>query len=44
MFIHVETAPGFDWRKRGARLHPWKHVPPVVFKAACEELDSIIAL
>ena len=34
----------FDWRTRGARPHPWKQAPPVVFQAACEELNSIISL
>lgn len=43
-YVLAHQPKSFDWRKRGARLHPWKHVPPVVFKAACEELDSIIAL
>jgi mRNA interferase MazF len=34
----------FDWRARGAKPHPWKTVPDLVFSAACEQLNQIIAI
>jgi mRNA interferase MazF len=34
----------FDWRVRGAKPHPWKQVPPMVFESACETLNQIIAI
>lgn len=34
----------FNWRARGAKPHPWKHVPNEVFAAACETLDQIVSL
>jgi mRNA interferase MazF len=34
----------FDWRARGAKVHPWKRAPDEVFAAACEQLNQIIAI
>lgn len=43
-YVLTHQPKSFDWRARGARLHPWKKVSPTVFAAACEGLDSIISL
>ena len=32
----------FDWRARGAKPHPWKHVPAESLAEACETLNQII--
>ena len=43
-YVLAHQPKSFDWRLRGARPHPWKHVPPATFQAACEELNLIISL
>ena len=43
-YVLAHQPKSFAWRDRRARPHPWKQVPQAVFDAACEELNSIIAL
>lgn len=43
-YVLAHQPKSFDWRQRGARPHPWKHVTPTVFEAAREELNSILSL
>lgn len=43
-YVLAHQPKSFDWRKRGARPHPWKQVPPTVFESACEELNGIISI
>ncbi len=43
-YLLTHQPKSFDWRQRGARPHPWKHVSPTVFELACEGLNSIIAI
>ena len=43
-YVLAHQPKSFDWRKRGARPHPWKHALPTVFESACEELNGIISI
>ena len=43
-YVLAQQPKSFDWRRRGARPHPWKQVPPTVFESACEELNGIISI
>lgn len=43
-YILTHQPKSFDWRKRGAKIHPWKKAPAEVFATACEILNQIIAL
>ena len=43
-YVLAHQPKSFAWRDRGARLHPWKQVPPGVFEAACEDLNGIISI
>lgn len=43
-YVLAHQPKSFDWRRRGARPHPWKQVSPTVFEAACEELNGIISI
>ena len=43
-YILSHQPKSFDWRMRGAKLHPWKHVPEDIFNLACETLNQIIAI
>ena len=43
-YVLTHQPKSFDWRVRAARPHPWKHVSPLVFEAACEGLNSIISI
>ena len=43
-YILVHQPKSFDWRRRGARRHPWKTVPKAIFLDACERLNQIITL
>ena len=43
-YVLAHQPKSFDWRKRGARPHPWKQIVPTIFEAACEELNSLIAI
>ncbi len=43
-YVLTHQPKSFDWRARAARPHAWKQVSPTVFLAACEGLNSIIAI
>lgn len=43
-YVLAHQPKSFDWRQRGARIHPWKMAPEEVFKMACELLNQIILL
>jgi len=43
-YVLAHQPKSFDWRKRGARPHPWKQVLPTVLASACEELNGIISI
>jgi mRNA interferase MazF len=43
-YVLAHQPKSFDWRKRGAKIHPWKHAPKEVFITACELLNQIISL
>jgi mRNA interferase MazF len=43
-YILTHQPKSFDWRQRGAKMHPWKHVPMDVLAEACELLNQIIKL
>ena len=43
-YILAHQPKSFDWHQRGAKMHPWKQVPPEVFATACELLNQIILL
>ena len=43
-YVLAHQPKAFDWRKRGARPHPWKQVPPLVFADSCDALNQIIAI
>jgi mRNA interferase MazF len=43
-FILGHQPKSFDWRRRGAKPHPWKRAPDDVFQAACDTLNQIIEL
>jgi mRNA interferase MazF len=43
-FILGHQPKSFDWRRCGAKPHPWKRAPDDVFQAACDTLNQIIEL
>lgn len=43
-YVLTHQPKSFDWRERGASVHPWKKVPLDVFSASCELLNQIIVL
>jgi len=43
-YILAHQPKSFDWRQRGAKIHPWKKVPTDVLTEACELLNQIITL
>ena len=43
-YILTHQPKSFDWRKRAARAHRWKRLPPSVLEEACEGLNSILSL
>jgi mRNA interferase MazF len=43
-YVLTHQPKSFDWRQRGAKLHPWKHAPAAVLDEACELLNQIIFL
>ncbi len=43
-YVLAHQPKSFDWRKRGARPHPWKQALPTVFESACEEMNGIISI
>lgn len=43
-YVLTHQPKSFDWRKRGARPHPWKQIPAPLFEAARASLNDIIAI
>jgi len=43
-YILTHQPKSFDWRIRGAKLHPWKILPRHIFMEVCEGLEQIISL
>ena len=43
-YILAHQPKSFDWRKRQAKTHPWKHVSKEVLNTACELLNQIVVL
>ena len=43
-YVLTHQPKSFDWRRRSARPHSWRQVSPDVFEAACEGLNSIVAI
>jgi mRNA interferase MazF len=43
-YILCHQPKSFDWRARGAKLHPWKQAPQNAFSTACGVLNQIVAL
>ncbi len=43
-YVLTHQPKSFDWRERGAKIHPWKKAPPEVLATACELLNQIINL
>ena len=43
-YVLTHQPKSFDWRVRQARPHHWRQVPPSVFDAAREGLESILVL
>ena len=43
-FVLCHQPKSFDWRLRGARAHPLKTLPDLLFKQVCGRLNQIIQL
>lgn len=43
-YVLAHQPKSFDWRLRGAKLHPWKNVSDEVLMASCELLNQIVQL
>jgi mRNA interferase MazF len=43
-YVLAHQPKSFDWRARGAKVHPWKRVSDEVFEAVCEQLNQIISI
>lgn len=43
-FVLAHQPKSFDWKKRNAKIHPWKRVPHEVLVTASEVLNQIILL
>jgi mRNA interferase MazF len=43
-YVLAHQPKSLDWRKRGAKPHLWKQVPPAVFAESCEALNQIIGI
>ncbi len=43
-YVLAHQPKSFDWRRRSAKIHPWKCVPKEVFTNVCELLNQIISL
>src|SRR3990167_1940352 len=41
-YILAHQPKSFDWHERDAKPHPWKRVPAVILKEACEILNQIL--
>jgi len=43
-YILTHQPKSFDWKARGAKIHPLKHILQDIFLSACESLNQIIEL
>lgn len=43
-YVLAHQPKSFDWRLRGAKIHPWKKVPDDIFSNVCAVLNQIIRL
>lgn len=43
-YVLAHQPKSLDWRKRGAKAHPWKQVPPAILVESCDALNQIIAI
>ncbi|MCC7007110.1 MAG: type II toxin-antitoxin system PemK/MazF family toxin [Ottowia sp.] len=43
-YVLCHQPKSFDWRQRGAKLHPWKKISDEIFDAACETLNQIVMI
>ena len=43
-YVLAHQPKSLDWRRRGARPHPWKQVSPAVLANSCLALNDIIAI
>jgi len=43
-YVLAHQPKSFDWRRRGARAHPWKAIAPHLFESACQALNGIISI
>ncbi len=43
-YVLAHQPKSFDWRKRSAKIHPWKQAPEEVLTNACDLLNQIVQL
>ena len=43
-YVLCHQPKSFDWRLRGARLHPMKHLSDALFTQVCEGVNQMIRL
>ncbi len=43
-YILTHQPKSFDWKARGAKIHPLKRIPHDIFLCACESLNQIIEI
>lgn len=43
-YVLAHQPKSFNWRQRGAKIHPWKHASAEVLTEVCELLNQIIVL
>ena len=43
-YVLAHQPKSLDWRRRGAKPHPWKQVPDGVLLDSCASLEQIIAI
>lgn len=43
-YVLAHQPKSFDWKLRGAKLHPWKKIPDDVFASVCVILNQIIQI
>jgi mRNA interferase MazF len=43
-YVLTHQPKSFDWRQRGAKIHPLKQAPPEMLTESCELLNQIITL
>ncbi len=43
-YVLAHQPKSLDWRRRGAKPHPWRQVPDGVLMESCAALEQIIAI